>query len=163
MLRQAVRSLGASSGLQKYGYVRSAKVSAKRVTERPCRCKTLFRGAIPQLGRPPALLSSVRPMYAAFVAVQESAFGNKSTEPTWSSPNPYTASPSSNMATGSLSLVWSRDASRHNAFKAQLACVAPGKVIRKAQRPLRTGLTSSSKARRFPVGDVEARPSDSRA
>jgi hypothetical protein len=43
-----------------------------------CRCKTLFRAAIPQLGRPPALLSSVRPMYAAFVAVQESAFGNKS-------------------------------------------------------------------------------------
>jgi hypothetical protein len=40
MPRQAVRSLGASSGLQKYGYVRSAKVSAKPVTERPCRAES---------------------------------------------------------------------------------------------------------------------------
>jgi hypothetical protein len=30
----------------------------------------------------------------------------------------------------------------------------PGKVVRKAHRPLRTGLTSSSKVRRFPVGQV---------
>jgi hypothetical protein len=37
---QAVRSLGASSGLQKYGYVRSAKVSAKPLTERPCRAES---------------------------------------------------------------------------------------------------------------------------
>jgi hypothetical protein len=40
MPRPAVRSLGASSGLQKYGYVRSAKVSAKPVTERPCRAES---------------------------------------------------------------------------------------------------------------------------